>query len=460
MRKIYISTFFILLGFAAKAQNIFYVTDLNTLNPSITDHLSSTGDDRGGIAVTQSHVYYTGDVATAVIPVSLTGAQASTAHRLDAFVCNISGNGGIYSITNNGTPVQFFNNSTNVTINRLVQLDPLTLAPTTSFVNLSTPITFSQLGGNFVGLYSGPGYVIFEDNSDVYKVDLTNGAVTTLSTNFNLPQKQYCENGSNWGIAEYDGTNYAITYVKDINTIESRYINSSNVRASWSFTNLGDMCSIIVSPWNNRWYFNYEGNAQFGGNASNGETIGFANATYFGNLPLSISFTNIKAQQITKSSATINWTIKDNNDVQYFEVEKLNAKNEFEKIGELNADNSLNYSFIDNNATSEVNTYKVIAHFANGSFVTSEVVNTLNNFDTNNGLQVTPNPANAEIHIIIGDAFANNTIQIVDVTGKIVMQANATAAVTTLDVSTLVKGMYVVRIINSNGVESKKFLKN
>ena len=44
-----------------------------------------------------------------------------------------------------------------------------------------------------------------------------------------------------------------------------------------TFSNLGDMCSFTVSPSTNRWYFHYEGSAQFGGSS---ETVGYCTAAF------------------------------------------------------------------------------------------------------------------------------------------------------------------------------------
>src|SRR5207247_1760300 len=44
-----------------------------------------------------------------------------------------------------------------------------------------------------------------------------------------------------------------------------------------TFFNLGDMCSFTVSVPRGRWYFHYEGSAQFGGSF---ETLGFATAAF------------------------------------------------------------------------------------------------------------------------------------------------------------------------------------
>ena len=94
MKYIY-SLLFIGFGISAVAQNTFYLSSLTNTAPAISDHYAITNDDRGGIAVTQNNVYYTGDSATGVFSLNFAN-KVKSAYLWDGLVCNISGNGGVY----------------------------------------------------------------------------------------------------------------------------------------------------------------------------------------------------------------------------------------------------------------------------------------------------------------------------------------------------------------------------
>ncbi len=463
MKKFYLSLAALaVLSTNLKAQNVFYIQTLGNAGPTITDMLSTAGDDRGGIALNQDNVYVTGDTCTAITPISLIGTKLKSAVTIDGIVCNISGNGSIYNLTNNGTPVKFFlNSSGSVTVNRLVQLNPTTLLPTGNNVNLSTPITLSNLGGNFVGIYSGPGYFILEDASDVYKIDFATGSVTQISSTFSIPVKKNCENGANWGVAEYDGTNYAVTYVKNSTSIESRYINATNsLRQSFNFTNLGDMCSMIISPWNNQWYFKYEGNAMFGGVASNGETLGKLGATYFGNLPLNISMF-ASAKQYNLTTALVSIKVGEEKNVAVYNVQKQNENGAYETIGNITPNGESNYTFEDNNAVAAKNTYRIEAELVGGEKEYSNVTTLFNKFKSEFTLQVLPNPVKdgiVKVHINKA-AKSNTTVEIVNMNGLTLAKQEVSADYVEFDIKQLPKGMYLVKAYDNLSSNTYKIVK-
>lgn len=63
-----------------------------------------------------------------------------------------------------------------------------------------------------------------------------------------------------------------------------------------------------------------------------------------------------------------------------------------------------------------------------------------------------PNPAQNQVNIKVDEAYAftNLNVQIVDLTGRVVMETQVNTAMSTLNVEDLNKGMYLVRISNGN----------
>ena len=71
-------------------------------------------------------------------------------------------------------------------------------------------------------------------------------------------------------------------------------------------------------------------------------------------------------------------------------------------------------------------------------------------------LQLFPNPAS---HMIMIYSPANGLLGIFNLSGQQVLQQNITVPATTLDISTLPSGVYIVRLVGKEGVEMGKFIK-
>lgn len=72
------------------------ILSLGTTNAQVIDHNSVTGDDRGGIATSDTHVFYTGDNQTAAIPLDLSGV-VGVGTVFDALVSDL-GTETVYSL--------------------------------------------------------------------------------------------------------------------------------------------------------------------------------------------------------------------------------------------------------------------------------------------------------------------------------------------------------------------------
>ncbi len=68
-----------ILGAGPAAGQDFQIQELSADGCSVVEHGSVTGDDRGGIAVSSTHVFYTGDSATGRSP-----ARSATWRRAPA----------------------------------------------------------------------------------------------------------------------------------------------------------------------------------------------------------------------------------------------------------------------------------------------------------------------------------------------------------------------------------------
>ncbi|WP_264510975.1 S8 family peptidase [Flavobacterium sp. N1719] len=80
------------------------------------------------------------------------------------------------------------------------------------------------------------------------------------------------------------------------------------------------------------------------------------------------------------------------------------------------------------------------------------------NFESDNTFFVYPNPATTEIHFNNPKELTLNSVNIYDITGKLVAQSSSIVN-NTVDVSALQSGMYMVKISSENGIFVRKFSK-
>jgi|GEM_PF-997983 len=252
-----------------------YINSLLTTGSFTTDHDAISGDDRGGIAITQNYFYYNGD--NNAVRFDMPGLTNGVAfNKRDGIFSDLSGTGTLYTLWDGtsdpvGTSIASYNVNAVRTLNNDLSLG-------------STTITLSQTinlgGGNSSAVFSGAGFCILYSGGGTpantfYRIDLPTGLVTVLGT-YTL-NASYAENWARWGIAEINNLDYSVVYVTNSTTISRLNLTTGAVSVVGTFSNLSDMACITYSPWTSRWYFHHESSSQFGGT---NETAGYANGTH------------------------------------------------------------------------------------------------------------------------------------------------------------------------------------
>ena len=244
----------------------FQVDALEATGCRVIDHETLTGDDRGGIAISNTHVFYAGDTATGRFDLE-TLAGASLGRVADAMVSNLR-TGAVYTLANGTTALS----SAGGMANALIALDGATGALTSTRVTLSQPI---PLGGfTRVGVFSGWDRAVIFSGGRAYHISLPDGAVIDLGA-VTFPSGASCENSWFYGVAEYFGGALYVDYVQSTTAVARTRLPDGMTAVLSRFTNLSDMCSFTVSPTRRRWYFHHESSGQFGGSF---ETLGYCNA--------------------------------------------------------------------------------------------------------------------------------------------------------------------------------------
>ena len=254
-------------GPSCTAEPGFSVVSVDDTACEIMDVNAWSGDDRGGLAMqtrgATDYLYYTGDSGTARVTANLDGSGRRVARR-DAMFWDME-SGRLYTLAYSGSiPL-----TSGRTTTHFCELDPDTLAVSTPCTALSTALPLTSN----TGIFSGYGELIVYTSSGNrwYAVDLSDGTVEELRSGLGF-SRPGCETwGATWGIAEGSGSNRSVLY-PNANALRRMTISSGLQEVVHQFSNLGDMCSITWEPERDRWYFHYEGAAQFGGSS---ETVGY-----------------------------------------------------------------------------------------------------------------------------------------------------------------------------------------
>ncbi|MBI5512289.1 MAG: hypothetical protein HY909_00885 [Deltaproteobacteria bacterium] len=245
----------------------FRIQSLGTTGCSAVEHVSVTGDDRGGIAVSTARVFYTGDTSTGAFALPDLSGGTSLGRRYEAITGNLRG-GAAFLLAIVGSPEA----PGGATVDGLFQIDAVSGELPGTRVALSRPITV----GNPTGIFAGYDRIVLLTLGRAWNIDLPTGAVTDLGAMAQPPHTS-CESWAYWGVAEFFDGAVHVAYVRDNGTIVRQRVPDGAQSTVGSFANLSDMCSFTVSLANDRWYFHHEGASQF---RSGDETIGFCPAAF------------------------------------------------------------------------------------------------------------------------------------------------------------------------------------
>ncbi|HXG48766.1 MAG TPA: immunoglobulin domain-containing protein, partial [Methylomirabilota bacterium] len=269
------------------ASKNFRIISLLSDNSRVVDHDALTGDDRGGIAVSATHVFYTGDNQTARFSAADLSGGAAIGDQLDALTGNLR-SGTIYTLANGNNPIGFGGG----TVNGLIELDGATGTLTTRRIALSQSIAMPEGSG----IFAGYDRIVLHNGSRAYAVELPEGEVIDLGA-MTTPEHWSCESWAYWGVAEqFNGAIYLVMNRPDFRTIARVRVPDGAVEPIATFDNLSDMCSFSLSVARGRWYFHHEGGSQFGGNV---ETIGYADARFDRTAPTLSQFDDLLTAEDT-----------------------------------------------------------------------------------------------------------------------------------------------------------------
>lgn len=161
------------------------------------------------------------------------------------------------------------------------------------------------------------------------------------------------------------------------------------------------------------------------------------------------------------NTASINWSVTNETNLNGYSIEKSNDGANFSNIGFISAKNSssASYSFSDANV-SGLTYYRLKIVDKDGKYSYSKTI-TVNTKKSSIKLDIFPNPVASNLTVSHEKAAANAAIKVVTVDGKVVLKRNlqAGAIQSSIDVSKLIKGNYLVVFTNDGTISSTQFVK-
>lgn len=432
------------------------------------------GDDRGGIAITHTHVYLNGDNNAVRYDLDLNPASGVQLPIRDGMVSDLR-TGKIWTLWNTVSLTDPINSPSQFTVTALRGLDS-NLAFTSEMILLSQSIDMGT-DNEQNGIFAGFGYVgLYSGNTQHwYVIDLDNGMVTDLGY-LSSPGFYGTENWSDWGVLEanctggfsaiYRGYGYVSIMGGGPPAIQRVVLPNGPVTIIGTFQDISDMASLILNPWNNRWYFHYEGSTStFGGN---NETLGYADASFSEascgangvgcpsmvtvNVPSDVAF--------VFPSSTVCF-----NDGPQLLTQGTPVNGTYSGIGVgTNSTGTVFFPALSGNGTFTL-TYTV-TDSASGcvDFATDVViVDQCTGVDEQtlaNGISVYPNPNNGSFTVAVNATAADMLIEVMDLQGRVVFSSqenNVTPGFTKqINVGTVASGMYMMKVTVGNQQEIQK----
>jgi hypothetical protein len=174
--------------------------------------------------------------------------------------------------------------------------------------------------------------------------------------------------------------------------------------------------------------------------------------------PLPVSFIGFGAKK-TESGTQLIWNVAGERNVQTYQVERSTDSRNFIKLGEVLANNSTSYSFIDKQPVNGLAFYRIKEIDNDGKTKYSTIIRL--SIERNMGIRAYPSPAK-DLVTIEHKVNAGGKLSITTSDGRVIRQIDTKPDLsqTVINISNLKAGLYIVRFAYSNGeTETVKFIK-
>jgi len=168
-------------------------------------------------------------------------------------------------------------------------------------------------------------------------------------------------------------------------------------------------------------------------------------------------FTSFEVELNGAGLVNVRWSTLDRTGNVRFEIERSREQKLWNTITVVSAGSQFPYSFMDAYPDKGINYYRIKQVDPSGQYFLSPVKEIYVNKPGE--LSVWPNPVNDVLHI--RTSFTNGTIDVIDVSGRILHKKPVGAFTTDVPVGQLPNGIYFVRVRYDNSKQAvAKFVKN
>nr|MBP6315393.1 T9SS type A sorting domain-containing protein [Chitinophagaceae bacterium] len=179
------------------------------------------------------------------------------------------------------------------------------------------------------------------------------------------------------------------------------------------------------------------------------------------NVPLPALFKSFTVQLETENQVNLLWTTAAEYNASHFEIEKSADANTWIKIGNVaahgNSQIEQTYQFLDRETYTGAMYYRIKQIDLDGHYTYSQVEKVLKSIT--NDITIYPNPCNMILNISTPANDQTSTIEIYSLDGRRVLSEQLTATNHKIDVHTLTKGTYMLRVFNSEKTFTTKFVR-
>jgi Secretion system C-terminal sorting domain len=177
-----------------------------------------------------------------------------------------------------------------------------------------------------------------------------------------------------------------------------------------------------------------------------------------GDLTIPITLSSFTAKKAGETNQ-LTWKTETEINNQGYNVERQTAKGTWTSIGFVGGENKpSSYTFEDKTPLS-ISYYRLRQVDFDGKETVSKVVSVSQ--DQKGEVRISPNPTSDKINIILSndDRFESTTITVYDLIGRQVLTQKTTANAVELDMSSLAKGTYLVKIDVDNSIYTEKIIR-
>lgn len=207
--------------------------------------------------------------------------------------------------------------------------------------------------------------------------------------------------------------------------------------------------------------WNYSVNSGSGG-INGSPALGIDNVLigdYETTLPLKFTSFNTQLNGLINKQALLRWTTEQEQNTDYFEIQRAGSSSAFEKVGTLAAANTGGqhlYSFTDSGLLSGVSYYRIKQVDKDGKYTYSEIKSVKNDIIS---MSVYPNPTTHSISVVVPQGLDQGKLVIYNSMGQKMLTKNNITSTHQIDVSQFDTGFYLIEISKQNHKEIVKFLK-